>query len=345
MKILCIGEEWKGSNASGLFYALSRIGFVTNVVNELSYISTQAKTFSAKGINKISRSIQVNDFNAQLCSITQSFQPDLILVYKGAYISRDTIQFWKQRNLPVVNFFPDVSFMAHGKYIPDCIRLYDHIFTTKSFGAQDLKKNFGISSEKISFLPHGFDPTVHLPKQQDVSFQCDASFIGNYSLRKESYLKKLKEDMPEIDLRIWGSTWRRNDNDPLSTAIQSFAVLGDSYALAISNSKINVALLSERVSGASSGDQITSRTFHIPAAGGFMLHQRTEELKQYFEEGEEIACFESEAELVEKTAYYLSRESERERIRVNGYQRAIAEHSMDARAQSFVQILRVKHII
>ncbi|MEZ5050580.1 MAG: hypothetical protein R2766_13120, partial [Saprospiraceae bacterium] len=86
MKILCIGEEWKGSNASGLFYALSRIGFVTNLVNELSYISTQAKSFAIKAINRISRSMQIADFNQQLCVITRSFQPDLILVYKGAYI-------------------------------------------------------------------------------------------------------------------------------------------------------------------------------------------------------------------------------------------------------------------
>jgi len=344
-KILCIGEEWRGSNASGLFYSLSRLGFVTNIINELAYISTQAKSLPAKAMNKISRSTQVADFNRQVCVTTESFHPELVLVYKGAYITQHTIHFWKHLGLPVVNFFPDVSFMAHGKYIPDCIRLYDHIFTTKTFGAHDLNQNFGINSKNVSFLPHGFDPTVHRPKQPDPSFLCDVSFIGNYSFRKESYLKKMIEDMPEIDLRIWGSTWFKNNNDLLGSAIQSVAVAGDSYALAISNSKINIALLSEMVQGASSGDQITSRTFHIPAAGGFMLHQRTEEVQQYFTEGEEMACFESKEELVEKTTYYLNRDSERERIRKNGYQRAITEHSIDERAKALVQILRDKNII
>lgn len=342
-KILCIGEEWRGSNASGLFYALSRVGCITTVVNELAYVSVKGAGFSTKAMNWSIRKTQIQDFNNQLTKITKSVKPDWVFVYKGAFIKPETIYFWKKHGLPVVNFFPDVSFRAHGRYIPDCIRLYDHIFTTKSFGAQDLEKNFGIHSEKVSFLPHGFDPAVHRPLPTDPAFHCDVSFIGNYSLHKESYLKTLKQHMPEMDLKIWGSTWRKNG--PLSNAIQSIAVLGDSYALAIGSSKVNVALLSEVVKGASSGDQVTSRSFHIPAAGGFMLHQRTEEIKQYFEEDKEIACFESEDELADKVTYYLNKESERERMRVNGHKRAIIEHSLDARAKSFVQILRAKKII
>lgn len=170
-------------------------------------------------------------------------------------------------------------------------------------------------------------------------------FFFNKVLSKYPWKEQNNSDFPSYVLRKWGGTWLKKENDLLGSAIQSVAVAGDSYALAISNSKINVALLSERVQGASSGDQITSRTFHIPAAGGFMLHQRTEEVQQYFTEGEEMACFESKEELVEKTTYYLSRDNERERIRSNGYQRAITEHSIDERAKSIVQELRDKNIL
>ncbi|MBX2943817.1 MAG: glycosyltransferase, partial [Cyclobacteriaceae bacterium] len=290
-KILCIGEEWRGSNASGLFYALSRVGCITTVVNELAYVSVKGAGFSTKAMNWSIRKTQIQDFNNQLTKITKSVKPDWVFVYKGAFIKPETIYFWKKHGLPVVNFFPDVSFLAHGKFIPSCIPLYDHIFTTKTFAAKDLQTHFNYSPFDVSFIPHGFDPTLH--RKMDISnspFSCEASFIGNYSKHKELYLASAMQMSPRLDLKIWGTTWNQSITSLLTEVIQNIGVLGDSYVLALNSSKINIALLSEAVLGASSGDQITSRTFHITGCGGFMLHQRTQELLEYFEEGKEIAC-------------------------------------------------------
>lgn len=345
MKILCIGEEWRGSNASGLFYALSRIGCITNVVNELKYVSVHAGSLKAKTLNRIIRPIQIADFNHQLVSITHSFNPELVLVYKGAYIMPETIQYWKKLALPVVNFFPDVSFLAHGKYIPLCVPLYDHIFTTKTFVANDLHINFGYDKSKVSFIPHGFDPLIHRKLAATNSeFQCDASFIGNHSAHKEAYLSRLPMKCPDINLKVWGSTWINSSNASLKKAIQNTGVIGDLYALALNESRINIGLLSERVSGASSGDQITSRTFHIPGSGGFMLHQRTEEVLQYFDEGKEMACFDSQDELVDKVRYYLAHEAERNAIKEAGYQRAQQFYSLDKRAAQILEVLKQRGI-
>jgi 2-polyprenyl-3-methyl-5-hydroxy-6-metoxy-1,4-benzoquinol methylase len=49
-----------------------------------------------------------------------------------------------------------------------------------------------------------------------------------------------------------------------------------------SASKINLGLLSEAGGGTTLGDQVTARTWQIPAAGGFMLLESTEELVRYF---------------------------------------------------------------
>ncbi len=343
MKVLCIGEEWRGSNSSGLFYALSRIGVLVNLVNEQTFVSANGKSFQVKALNKLIRTFQINDFNNYLISITKKTKPDWVLVYKGAYLKPETISFWKKMKLPVINFFPDVSFTAHGKYIPQCVPLFDFIFTTKTFAASDLNKNFNYPKEKVSFLPHGFDPMIHRPVTPSTA--CDASFIGNFSLRKFEYLKYLMENYPKINLVIWGSTWFKSQKSVLDHAIQYVPILGDAYADAIGGSKINIALLSEQVIGASSGDQITSRTFHITGAGGFMLHQRTDEVQQYFVEGEEMACFDTREELVEKIEFYLANPLERERIRMNGYKRAMKDHSLDKRALSLISILKNNKII
>lgn len=346
IKILCIGEEWRGSNASGLFYAFSRIGCITNVVNELKYVSVYGEAVSAKVVNRLIRPFQISDFNNELKSITNAFLPDIVFVYKGAYIFPDTVSFWKKRNLPVVNFFPDVSFLAHGKYIPACIPLYDHLFTTKTFAANDLYSNFGYDKQKVSFIPHGFDPLIHRKLALTKSdLNCDVSFIGNYSIHKNNYLTHLVNCFPTIDLRIWGNTWRNKENPKLVKAIQNLSIIGDLYALALNVSLINLGLLSEKVIGASSGDQITSRTFHIPGAGGFLLHQRTQEVSKYFDEGTEMVCFDSPEEMAEMTNYYLNHESERIKIQEAGYRRARGAYSLDVRAEEILTILKSKGIL
>jgi spore maturation protein CgeB len=345
LKILCVGQEWRGSNASGLFYALSRIGCAVSIINDHHYISLSSVSAGLKIMERLIRPWQVREYNKRLISETQLFKPHLVLVYKGPFVEPETILSWKNLSIPVVNFFPDVSFMSHGKRIPRCIAYYDFIFTTKSFGSNDLHRNFGIPHTKVHYVPHGFDPLIHRKIEDPQSlFRCDVSFIGTYSLHKEDYLLCLKKNLPSLDLKIWGN-WLRSRTTILKSSIQGDGVFGDLYALAINSSKINIALLSEEVLGASSGDKITSRTFHIPASGGFMLHQRTDELLSYFEEDNEVVCFDSSEELIDKVSYYLKNEHVRQRISANGYDRAQREHSLDARARELITVLQTKLII
>jgi len=347
LKILCVGQEWRGSNASGLFYALSRIGCVITICNERTYVGVQAVSVPGKILNRIANPFQIHEFNKVLRKAIDGYKPDLVLVYKGAYVQPESIDFWKGKGIPVVNFFPDVSFLAHGSLIPRCIPKYDHIFTTKTFAAKDLETQFGVEREKVTFVPHGFDPLIHhkLEVNPGDDFCCDASFIGNYSKHKASYLSALKNGLPSLNLKIWGGTWGQNTHANLKDSIQGAGIQGDYYALALNASKINIALLSEKVEGASSGDLITSRTFHIPGSGGFMLHQRTDEVLEQFREGAEMACFASPEELKEKVDYYLKHENEREAIRQKGYERALREYSLDKRAAFVLETLKRNKII
>jgi len=88
-------------------------------------------------------------------------------------------------------------------------------------------------------------------------------------------------------------------------------VVGDEYAKALQGASICLGILSERRTGASSGDLITSRTFNIPACGAFMLHERNEESVRYFEEEAEAAFYSSAEELTKKVEHYLANPKER----------------------------------
>ncbi len=336
MRLLTVGPLWRGSNAGGLFRALSRAGCLIEVVDEFYHISLRGTQKKTKILERFIRPLQEKEFNEVIKSRINTFRPDIIFIYKGAFVQPQTIAYARQQGCKPVMFYPDVSMTFHGANIPASIPLYDLIFTTKTFGIKDMQDKFGVKN--AVFMPHGFDPEIHRPlqpgKEERKIFGCDASFIGTWSPKKEQWLAHLKENMPEIDLKIWGDQWHKAGTASKKSSIQGKSILGDLYALAIQCSTINLAILSEQVSGSSSGDLITSRTFHIPGAGGFMLHERNEESVLYFKENEEAGFFDGPEEMTAKVRQYLADDTLRERIQLAGYHRACKDHSLDARAGS-----------
>jgi spore maturation protein CgeB len=342
MRVFSVGPLWRGSNAGGLFRALSRAGCLQEVIDEFYYISLRTKNKKSKVAAKLIRPWQEQDFNDAIKSGIATFKPHVVLVYKGAFVKPETLTWARAQGCKLVLFYPDVSTTFHGGNIPSSIPIYDLIFTTKTFGIRDMKDKYGVNNAR--FIPHGFDPEIHRPipitdAEQQI-FGCDASFIGTWSPKKEKWLAALKEALPNIDLKIWGDQWARSSARSIQSSIQGKSILGDLYAVAIQCSKINLGILSEKVSGASSGDLITSRTFHIPGANGFMLHERNEESVLYFKEGNESAFFDGPDELISKVQHYLDNPQERINILKAGHARAMLQHSLDARANTILQYMK-----
>jgi spore maturation protein CgeB len=341
MRILAVGPLWRGSNAGGLFRALSRQGCLLEVVDEFYHLSLQTRRKMTKVLERVLRPLQTDEFNSAIRKKIDIFEPDVLLVYKGAFVRPGTLEYAKQKGSIPVLFYPDVSLTNHGPYIPQCLPLYDLIFTTKTFGITDMKEKFGVKN--AVFIPHGFDPEIHrqiaVNEKDRAKFGCDVSFIGTYSPKKEAWLAALRQACPEVQLKIWGEQWFKATAESIKPCIQHTAVLGDLYAIAIQCSKINLGILSEVVVGSSSGDLITSRTFHIPGSSGFMLHERNEESVQYFEPEKEAGFFSGPEEMASRVQYFLIHEPWRETLREAGYRRALRDHSLDERAR-----LVIKHL-
>lgn len=340
LRILAVSALWQGADDYAYVRAFRRLGHSVRVVPVDGFLTNGWRSTPLRVLQRLLEPALVREYNGALQREAESFRPDLFFVFKGRYVTPDTIHAVQRLGGVAVNVYPDVSFRAHGRYIPSALPTYDWIFQTKTFGIRDLERELGV--RRVSFLPPSYDPEVHTPMPLGPhdwgTYACDLSFIGTWSPKKAAIIQSVREGLPDLSIRVWGDQWGNAGH--LGAIVQGRGVFGLEYAKAVVASRINLAILSERREAASDGDRITARTFQIPACGAFMLHERTRELLDYFAEDRECACFGDDGELVEKIRYYLAHDDERVRVAGAGRARAMsAGYSVDVRAAAILDRL------
>jgi len=269
-----------------------------------------------------------------------SFTPDVLLAFKAPHLAPETLRTLRSREIALYNYYPDTSVFAHGTLLPQALPEYDCVFLTKKFLDRDIRARATL--RQSFFLPHGYDAEIHQPRELDekdlAKYGHDVGVVATYTSQKEEILDRLVSLRPDIDLQIWGNQWtERNRSARLSKFIRGAPLNGTSYAKALRAFRISLGIMSGVVQGASQGDETTTRTYEIPACGGFMLHERNDEVLELFEEGKEIACFGSPEELAEKIDYYLARPEERDAIAAAGHARCVPAYSYDNRMAEIIR--------
>src|ERR1039458_4148530 len=315
LRILAVADTWHGSNSDAFVRAFHRAGHSVAVVSDEAFFPVGWHHPALKVISRILQPLLAWEYQKAPLAEAPRLQPEIFFVFKGARVSAETIDGIRSLGVVAVNFYPDIGFTEHGPYIPRALPRYDWVFNTKSFRRPYLESHFGIRS--TSFLPHAYDPETHRPVALDdkdiARYGCQASFVGTWSPKKEAFLTRLHERLPDLSLKIWGNYWNMA-SPKLAKVIAGSAVTGTEYAKAIRASAISIALLVEARSDSLNGDLSTARTFEIPAIGSFMLHERTDEVKQFFEDGRECAMFGDGDELADQILRYLENPDERLRI-------------------------------
>lgn len=333
-------DQWLGSNGYAGMKALRRAGWAVTVVPEWEYVPVKWRSFSMRALGRLTRARAVLEFNRALVAAVRETRADLLLTFKGMFVSAGALREIRSLGTLAYCFFPDNSFRAHGPWLPRALPLYDWVYTAKSFGLKDMSEQLGI--DRASLLLHGFDPDLHHPLDLGADdleeLGADVSFIGTWSPKKERILAALAAARPDVSLRVWGSYWEKARSPALSAALRSARpLLGDDYVRAICASKINLGILSERREGSSSDDQITSRTFHIPSSGAFLLHERTPEVTAILEEDIEIGCFGDESEMIAAVDRWLADPAARNAVAAAGHRAVVAAHSWDQRIETILR--------
>jgi spore maturation protein CgeB len=213
--------------------------------------------------------------------------PDVVWVFKGMEIFRETLEWIKARNIKVVNYNPDNPFLFSGKgsgnkNISQSFSLYDLHFTYNREVQLKLESEYNC---KTFYLPFGYDVNEQLyeriAQEQEIVSAC---FVGNPDKERASFIKQLADE--GINLHVYGSGWNRFVNDTKITVHQQ--VLGEELFFTLRKYRVQLNLMRPH-----NPHSHNMRTFEVPGVGGIMVAPNTYEHRSFFEDRKEAFFFNS----------------------------------------------------
>lgn len=342
MKILYLGEIGVGQTALMRMRALERLGHTVHGVHtgeawkRSSWIARQTQWRLARG------SI-VDDINRSVIAAARAFSPELVWADKQQFLRPQTLDELRKTGARLVHFSPDPYFSLQWKrtrLMDEAIGAFDVLVYCKSYERRDHEA----LNKPIIYVPLGYCDEVHRPlPSRNPKWNCRVGFVGGWEPRRERMLRTAAE--AGIGLKVWGKHWdflcdgkwtpRRHiilrqltksadervhfhRDEAISRAWQGDEIYADDYARALSGAAIGLGFV--RVV---CPDQHTTRTFEIPACGSMLLADRTDEHREFFEEGKEADFFSSEEEFSDKLNYYCRNEPVRARLAQAGWDRCV----------------------
>lgn len=321
--------KWWGSDARALAQSFRRLGHTVLDIDEEDYLPWRWQSVPSKVLRRLFGLIWIDDYNKAVLRQAASSSYDFVLAYKGNLLKPETVARLRDNGKPLFNFYPDVSYTDHGQNIPHTLKLYDCVFTTKSYHGEREVNQFGI--RKLHHVRHGFDPEVHRPVHLSPElakhYASDVSFVGCWSPEKEERILYLLKESSGLCIRVFGTGWNYASTEfkqRMGPRLER-GVFGDELAIVYGASKINLGLLSCARNDPAVRDQTTARTFQIPATRSLMLHEDTPEVRAFFKDAEEVLLFSSNEDLVQKVRTVLTDVELRKAISQKGYERSVNE--------------------
>ena len=363
-RVLFIGYMGRGQTSGMRSAAFTRLGY--DVVSvDVGAVWRGAGYFARQIGQRLAHSARIEALNADVLRAASAQKPNLVWAEKQEYLYPETIEKLRAMGAIVAHYNPDPYFTLDWKRTPladACVKLYDVLVVTKRYELDAYRKE---ARGEVIYSQLGYDPVGHAPPASPVSNPREKIvFVGGWEPRRERLLASANAITP--DVAIWGYGWRiaqESRFDPLRAlrlgrltpgrtvylgdptpalrhAIKegessNGEIYEDGYARAVAGSKIALGFVREVCP-----DEHTTRTFEIPAIGGFMLADRTAEHLELFTEGVEAEYFGSDEEYIDKLRYYLANDPARERVACAGHARCMTSgYSYDERIRVVMGLL------
>jgi hypothetical protein len=334
--MLFAGDFTVWATSAGLAEGFRLLGWDVTEVSVLAPLIASRRT-ELRAAGRLLAPLMHRSHNEDILAEAERTRPDVMVTVKGNFITAATLKALRRRGIFTVNFYPDRDF-EHDGMPDDAIDQFDLVITTKSYQVPHLTERLG--KDRVAMIHHGYVPEVHrrrTPVGTAPTYLWDVCFIGNASPDKLAWLEPVARALGNRSMIVIGNHWEKL---AAGTAVAPYVLgrplVGDQFARAIEHSRINIAV-HHGVGGAQGWtDTVSTRSFEIPACGGFMLHIDNDEIRTLYEPAREIDVFAYPAELVGQIDRYLSDETKRRTIAVAGHARTVPAYSLHARAAEMV---------
>lgn len=324
MRILFVGDLRPGRTSGQRCAAAKRLGHAVSTVDVTEVGASLplrgARRFVDKVALRLGRHLDLNGLSAKVLETARG-DVEVLWLEKVLTLTAGAMRAFKaaRPGRKIVIYHPDdfrsrFNWADHYNALRDEI---DLIVTTKSYNVAEYE---ALGFRNILFVNKSFDPVEHRPPHDydrtrlRTDFDVDVGFVGGFERdRCELICEIARRGIP---VRIVGSFWDRAGPLPANVTVEHGDLGAGAYAERIFRTKINLAFLRKQ-----NRDLQTARSFEIPACGGFMLTEATDELMALFRPGIEAEFFASADELYEKCVRYLADDAARETIAREGCRR------------------------
>jgi spore maturation protein CgeB len=201
---------------------------------------------------------------------------------------------------------------------------------------------------KACYLPWACNPDFHRPVKPVETYKCDIAVVATAGVTWSSYrrdsarilLKPLVER--GYDVVIWGKRWDKLDPDIVGFNVDARHLQGKLSYLETNRvySSAKIILGFQNVT-----TELTSRTYEVMGARGFLLAPATTAVLEKFKPGTHLAVTQSEDETLRLVDYYLKQEEERNQIALAGQREVYSYYNTyGARAAKILEFTGLRQV-
>lgn len=298
---------------------------------KLSFFSKGEKIIKNKIAQLTHRGFPPNTTGTHLINLAKELQPYLTIVVRGENLIADAIMQLNDLSLHgCINIYPDYPFVIPGKSVyqlNDSLGSYRAVFI---FSKNLVPIFYQLGAKRVEWMPFAYDPLVHV-QHSSKYLDTPCCYLGTWGPIQEYWL----EPLVTLGLKIYGGGWHHlSKKSMLRSCWVENEGTGPRMTNVIARSKIVFNMVR-----AEAGCAHSMKTFEIPACGGFMLTNWTEEQEIFFQGGKDCVFFNSKNDFLDKVNYYLANDDEREKIRINGIQK-VSQHTYENRVKMILDCLK-----
>lgn len=329
--VLMVGEFASVAPFRHFAFAFRDAGWDVVEVETTAFLSSPGGRVPNLIVDRLFPKVKMDSLGAAVTAEARRLKPDLVLFAKGFGASIPVLSDLAELGIKSANWYPDFHF-DHPFVDREALARFDLLVTTKAFQLDYLRKMR--AGRPTVLIEHGYCDGLHLPIDppiDDADKPFDLVFVGNHSPYKADWLAHIASHIPQLSIAVVGSSgWVGERHRMTAATLINGPLAGQQMARTFAHGRIAFAV--HHGPGGTDGwqDDVSARTFEIPACRSFMLHIDSPHLRTLYDVPTEIDVFATPDEAVAKIRHYLPRPDLRQSMASLAYARAVPAYGYRA---------------